>query len=104
MPPEGQSPPAQSSAPRKTPPLGGTVVKADAAKKQIIIKVADGKGKSEDRTIDVKEGVKLLGPTGEEAELGGFIPGQTVLFQEKDGKVTQLQIFKLGGERIKAKK
>jgi arginine repressor len=100
------NPPAEEHKPavvRKAPPLG-SVVKADAAKKQIIIRVADGKGKTEDRTIDVKEGVKLMGASGEEADVGGFLPGQAVMIHEKDGKVIELQMFKLGVERVKAKK
>ena len=109
IPAEGQfpNPPAEEHKPavvRKAPPLGGAVVKADAAKKQIIIRVPDGKGKTEDRTIDVKEGVKLMGASGEDADIGGFSPGQTVMIHEKDGKVIELQIFKLGVQAVKPKK
>jgi hypothetical protein len=91
-----------AARPKRPLPEGGTVVKTDAKKKQIVIKMADSKGKTEERTIDVKEGVKLLGAEGEEADIGGFAPGEVVMIQEKDGKVTQVQIFKLGaGEKRK---
>jgi hypothetical protein len=99
-----------STGPKMPLPIAGTVVKVDKAKKEIVLQMLDtkgngkGKGKGEERTIEVKEGVKLLGAEGDEADVGGFRVGDPVIVQEKDGKVTQLQIFKLGAEKRKVKK
>jgi hypothetical protein len=78
------------------PPAGGTVVKVDMNKKSITLKMADAKGKLEERTIDVKEGVKLVSAEGGQADIRDFVLGSTVLLTEKDGKVTEIHQFKLG--------
>jgi hypothetical protein len=93
------------TAPRKPLPPVGTVVKVNRSKKEIVLQMVDSKGgKGEQRTIEVTDGVKLLGAEGDDADVGGFRVGDAVFLQEKDGKVTQLQIFKLGAERRKVKK
>jgi hypothetical protein len=112
FPPKGAARPEESAKPASTrpsiplPPIG-TVVKVDKAKKEIVLQMLDPKTKKkgEEKTIEVKDGVKLLGGDGDDADIGGFRVGDPVLLKEKDGKVTQLQIFKLGGgEKTKVKK
>jgi hypothetical protein len=99
--------PQKHTGPQIPLPPVGTVVKVNKAKKEIVVQMVGSKstGKGEEKTIEVKDGVKLLGSEGDEADVGGFRPGDAVVVQEKDGKVTQLQIFKLGGgEKRKVKK
>jgi hypothetical protein len=108
VPPKGtvvaQEPQKHTGPQIPLPPIG-TVVKVSKSKKEIVVQmVGKGKAKGEERTIEVKDGVKLLGAEGDEADVGGFRVGDAVLLQEKDGKVTQLQIFKLGAEKRKVRK
>jgi hypothetical protein len=110
VPPKGtvvaQEPPKHTGPQTPLPPIG-TVVKVNKAKKEIVVQMvgSKSKGKGEEKTIEVTDSVKLLGADGDGADFGGFRPGDAVLLQEKDGKVTQLQIFKLGGgEKRKVKK
>jgi phage/plasmid primase-like uncharacterized protein len=108
VPPKGtvvaQEPPKHTGPQIPLPPVG-TVVKVNKAKKEIVVQMvgSKAKGKGEEKTVEVTDGVKLLGAEGDDADVGGFRPGDAVILLEKDGKVTQLQIFKLGAGEKKRK-
>jgi hypothetical protein len=73
----------------------GSVVKTDAAKHTITLKMRGKDGKEEERTIELKEGVKLIGEDGKEDKEGHFLkelePGERVLITEREGRVVSVR-------------
>src|SRR5260370_24939072 len=80
-----------ADAPKKDRPHTATVVKVDAASNTLVVKMRGKDGKEQERTLEIKEGVRLTGPeAGTEFKLADLKPGDMIEVIEKDGKLTQL--------------
>jgi len=75
----------------------GAVVKVDADKHTITLKVRGRDNKEEEKTVAIKEGVKLIGEDGKEDKEGHFLkelkPGENILVTEREGKVVEIRDF-----------
>jgi len=73
----------------------GTVVKVEAAKHSITFKLKGKDGKEEEKTVTIKEGVKLIGEDGKEDKEAHFVkelhPGEHILVMELEGKVIEIR-------------
>lgn len=72
----------------------GTVVREDAAKHTITVKLRGRDGKEQEKTIDLK-GIKLIGADGKEHTEGDFLKdlkeGEHVLIARQEGKVISVR-------------
>ena len=81
-----------ADAPKKDRPHTATVVKVDADNNTLIVKMRGKDGKEQERTLEVKEGVRLTGlEAGTEFKLADLKPGAMIEVIEKDGKLTELR-------------
>jgi nitrous oxide reductase len=71
------------------------VVRSDAAKHTLTVKMKGREGKEQERTIELKEGIKMIGEDGKEdpqAEfLRGLEGGEQILIVERERRIVELR-------------
>jgi Ca2+-binding EF-hand superfamily protein len=72
-------------------PTAATVVKVDAKKGEITVKLQDAQGKEHEKTFRLTKEVRVLDETGRVAALDVFEAGCDVLLVEREGKLHELR-------------
>jgi Ca2+-binding EF-hand superfamily protein len=72
-------------------PVTATIVKVDAKKGEITVKLTDDKGKETEKTFKLSDDVRYLDETGRVVKLDVFQAGHDALIVESDGKLRELR-------------
>jgi hypothetical protein len=68
-----------------------TIAQVDSKKGTITLRVKNQDGKEVDRTFALADGAEYVDSAGKVAKIDAFLPGDHVLFTEKDGKIKELK-------------
>jgi Ca2+-binding EF-hand superfamily protein len=71
--------------------VSATVMKVDAKKGEITVKLTDAKGKEQEKTFKLTEDVRILDETGRVVKIDVFQAGSDALIVESEGKLREVR-------------